>query len=451
MKKYWQALILFVLVICLIALNNLLAYSPINAVPVNRANDAPVVFNKENLFVIREKFGPASQQQRAQEISNRIEGVAKDFSIPLDSLQVADFEGVAIVSAKDTVLVGITDADAEAAGKTPEKLATEYQQKIKAAIANYRKERSLSRTIQRWFSQPLVIKLIAIGIGIVVIYSLSRSLSRSLPRYIQDSEASYRLRKAITFIGYLVIALYITIVFSDRLGQLTVVFGVVGAGVAFALQEVIASTAGWIAISLGQFYSPGDRVQLGGIMGDVIDISILRTTVMEIGAWVKADLYNGRIVRIANSFVFKEPVYNYSGDFPFVWDEIIVPVKYGSDHHLAREILQRVAEEVVGEYVPLAKTHWKQMVNKYLIEDARVEPAVTLETNDNWLEFTLRYVVDYQYRRGKKDQLFTRILDEFLVTEGRVAYASTTVHLVETPTFDVRVTRGRNGGDKSIS
>ena len=288
----------------------------------------------------------------------------------------------------------------------------------------------------------------AICIGIVVINFIFRSLSRSLPRYIPNSEASYHLRKVITLTGYLAIALFITVIFSDRLGQLTVVFGVIGAGIAFALQEVIASVAGWLAISLGQFYSPGDRVQLGGIMGDVIDISILRTTVMEIGAWVKADLYNGRIVRIANSFVFKEPVYNYSGDFPFVWDEIIIPVKYGSDHHLAREILQQVAQEVVGEYISLAQTHWKQMVHKYLIEDARVEPAVTLVTTDNWIEFTLRYVVDYQYRRGKKDQLFTRILDEFLSTEGRVAYASMTVHLVETPVLDVRVTRGRNGKEE---
>jgi small-conductance mechanosensitive channel len=355
---------------------------------------------------------------------------------------MAKVEGVVIVSAKDTVLVGITEADAKAAGKTQQQLASEYLQTIKIAITKYRQERSLSREIQNFFSNPIVIKLMIICIGIVVINFIFRSLSRSLPRYIQDSEASYRLRKGITLIGYLVIAILTTIVFSDRLGQLTVVFGVIGAGIAFALQEVIASIAGWLAISLGQFYNPGDRVQLGGIMGDVIDISILRTTVMEIGAWVKADLYNGRIVRIANSFVFKEPVYNYSGDFPFVWDEIIIPVKYGSDHHLAREILLQVADEVVGEYIPQAKSHWQQMIKKYLLEDARVEPAVTLVTTDNWMEFTLRYVVDYKYRRSKKDQLFTRILDEFLSREDRLAYASTTVHLVETPTFDVRVTHG---------
>jgi len=298
---------------------------------------------------------------------------------------------------------------------------------------------------QRWLSDPTVVKFITAIVGIFIINLVVHFSRRSLSQFIPDADIRYRFRKVLTFLRYLVIALFLTIVFNDRLGQLTVVFGVVGAGVAFALQEVIASFAGWIAISSGQFYKPGDRVQLGGIIGDVIDISILRTTVMEIGAWVKADQYNGRIVRIANSFVFKEPVFNYSADFAFVWDEITIPVKYGSDHRLARQILQQVADEVVGEYVPQAKSEWKHLVRKYLIEDARIEPLVTLVINDNWIEFTLRYVVDYKARRIKKDQLFTRTLDEFLATDGRVAFASTTVQLVETPVFDVRITNLDNG------
>ena len=89
---------------------------------------------------------------------------------------------------------------------------------------------------------------------------------------------------------------------------------------------------------------------LGGIKGDVIDVRVLRTTIMEIGGWVDGDLYDGRMVRIANSFVFKEPVYNYSSDFPFLWDEIKVPIQYGSDYALAREILCDAAIEVVGDY-----------------------------------------------------------------------------------------------------
>lgn len=295
------------------------------------------------------------------------------------------------------------------------------------------------KTIQNLLADAIVIKLIEVTSGIIIVAIVFRILAQVLPRQVQDSDLRYHIRKAITLIGYAIMALLIVLIFSDSLGKLTVIFGVIGAGVAFALQEVIGSFAGWVAISFGQYYKPGDRVLLGGIMGDVIDISILRTTLMECGAWVKADLYNGRIVRIANSFVFKEPVFNYSADFPFVWDEITVPVKYGSDRSLTREILQQVANEVVGEYMPQAKAQWQHMVQKYLIEDAKIEPAVTLAANDNWLEFTLRYIVDYKQRRGKKDIIFSRILDEFDNTNGSISIASTTIHIVETPAFNVKL------------
>lgn len=297
--------------------------------------------------------------------------------------------------------------------------------------------------IQRLLADPIAIKLIEVAVGITIVAIIFRILAQILPRQLQDTDLRYRIRKAINFVGYAIMVLLFILAFSDSLGRLTVIFGVIGAGVAFALQEVIASFAGWAAISLGQFYRPGDRVQLGGIMGDVIDISILRTTLMECGDWVKADLYNGRIVRIANSFVFKEPVFNYSADFPFVWDEITIPIKYGSDRTLVREILQRVANEVVGEYVTHAQSQWHKMLHKYLIENARIEPAVTLVANDNWMEFTVRYVVDYKKRRAKKDEFFSYILDEIDKTDDRVAIASTTVHLVQTPIFDVRLTNGK--------
>ncbi len=299
--------------------------------------------------------------------------------------------------------------------------------------------------IKYWLSNPNIGNILEFVIGIVIIGLIFRFLRQSLLRYIPDTDTRYRTRKAISFMGYITMLLFTVFVFSDRLGQFTVIFGAVGAGIAFALQEIIGSFAGWVAISFGQFYKPGDRVQLGGIVGDVIDISILRTTLMECGDWVKADLYNGRIVRIANSFVFKQPVYNYSADFAFVWDEIKVPVRYGSEHRLAREILEKVVLEVTDEYISQAKQQWQKMTNKYLIEDARIEPTITLVTNDNWMEFTIRYVVSYKKRRMKKDQLFTRILDEFENTNGRVKFASTTFELVEAPTFNVKLTGKPNG------
>lgn len=298
----------------------------------------------------------------------------------------------------------------------------------------------MTEFIQRWLFDPSIAKFVAALIGVLIVVAVTRFVNRSLSRFVKDSEVRYRSRKFIAFLGYFAAAFVLATVYSDRLGGLTVALGVAGAGIAFALQEVIASFAGWFAISFAGFYRTGDRVQLGGIKGDVIDIGILRTTLMEVGEWVKGDLYSGRVVRIANSFVFKEPVFNYSGDFPFLWDEIIMPVKYGSDRKLARDILERVASEVVGEYAREASKAWHTVTRTFLVEDARVEPSVTLVANDNWLEYTLRYVVDFKLRRTTKDRLFTRLLDEFDQTEGRVGIASMTVHLVETPVIDVRLT-----------
>jgi small-conductance mechanosensitive channel len=297
-------------------------------------------------------------------------------------------------------------------------------------------------TLQEWLYDPMVGKIVFAMVGLLIVGAVVRLVQKALTHRIEQSRSRYFVRKLVNSGGYLVAILLITVIFSDQLGQLTVAFGVAGAGIAFASQEVIVSVAGWVAISLGHFYHVGDRVQLGGIMGDVIDIGVLRTTLMECGQWVSADLYNGRIVRVANSFVFKEPVFNYSADFPFLWDEINVPVKYGSDYRLAREILQRVADALVGEHAAHAKAQWQALVRKFMIDDERVDPAVTMIANDNWIEFTLRYVVDYKRRRAVKDELFLRILEELDKTDGRVAIASATFHLVQTPVLDVRLSTG---------
>ncbi len=207
------------------------------------------------------------------------------------------------------------------------------------------------------------------------------------------------------------------------------------------MQEVITSFAGWVALSFGGFYGIGDRIQLGGIMGDVIDIGMLRTTIMECGGWVKGDLYNGRIVRVANSYVFKEPVFNYSGDFPFLWDELTVPIRYGSDYELARALLREIVTEQTAANVEDAKETWATMVRKFRIEDAKLEPMVTVVANDNWVEYTVRYVVPYRARRLTKDALFRSILNGVSATAGKVSFASATFELVGAPKFDVRLDR----------
>lgn len=289
---------------------------------------------------------------------------------------------------------------------------------------------------------PLISKLFILAVSFALIFGVTFLLRRMTNATVKDSALRYKLRKIISLVSFVAFAFVAMTIFSEKLTGITVALGVAGAGIAFALQEVIASFAGWVAISVGNFYKVGDRVMMGGITGDVIDISTLRTTLMETGQWVKGDLYNGRIVRISNAFVFKEPVFNFSADFPFLWDEIMIPVKFGSDRRLAREILEKAGNDLLMDYTAEVKESWNTMVRKYLIEDAVLEPKVTMTANDNWIEFTLRYVVDYKFRRSTKDMLYTRILDEVDKSEGRVALASATFHLVELPDLKVHLKRG---------
>ena len=278
--------------------------------------------------------------------------------------------------------------------------------------------------LQRLVSLSLGTKLVCAVFGILVVHATFRLLERPLPRHFHERDARYRVRKFLVYGGYAVVILFVTVLFEDRLRRISFALGVAGAGVVVALQDVIASFAGWIAIDLSNLYTVGHRIQIGETKGDVIDISIMRTTVMETGSWVSGDLYSGRVVRIPNSYVLKGLVFNYSQGFRFVWDEVKVPLTTNSDQHLAREVLLGVAKETVVEYLAEAERSWKKVSDNFRLENPSLEPTVTLVVNSGSLEFTLSYVVDYTSRTLMKDRLFTKIVQEVTRSNGRLAWAS---------------------------
>ncbi|MEO6303737.1 MAG: mechanosensitive ion channel family protein [Bacteroidia bacterium] len=306
----------------------------------------------------------------------------------------------------------------------------------------------MSEQIKKILFDPTIGKIATLVVGIIIIWIIVKTLQRTLFSKIKDGDNRYKAKKIASFLGYTLTILLATIVYSNKLGGLTVAFGVAGAGIAFALQEVIASFAGWMAIMFGGFYKTGDRVQLGGIKGDVMDIGVLRTTIMETGQWVDGDLYNGRIVLIANSFVFKEPVFNYSGDFPFLWDEIKIPISYGSNYDKTTSILLQIGKDVAGDLTELSHEKWTSLQRQYRLEDAQTEPMVSLIANDNWVEFTLRYVVSFKKRRFTKTELFTKILKQIEATQGEIKFASATFQVVGIPDLNVNLKSGEKSNKK---
>ncbi|MFT6923489.1 MAG: small-conductance mechanosensitive channel [Crocinitomicaceae bacterium] len=288
-------------------------------------------------------------------------------------------------------------------------------------------------------NNELASKMVRYLFWLFLIILFVQIIKRFLTRKIPTSSTRYKSQKGIQAIGYVLMVFLTVSFFTGSIKDFTLAIGLLSAGIAFALQELVLSVAGSIYIFTNKVYKPGDRIEINGIKGDVIDIDTVYTTMMEIGEWVDSENYSGRIVKVSNAFVFKSAVYNYSQDFPFVWDEINIPIHYESNIDDALMITKSVALEVLNEFTESSKLTWKNIVKKYYIEDAQLDPSVTVKITDNWAQINLRYIVDYKERRITKHKLHSLILEQFKKTNGSVRIGSSSLDILSVPVVKVKV------------
>ncbi|KGK29045.1 mechanosensitive ion channel family protein [Cellulophaga sp. E6(2014)] len=295
-------------------------------------------------------------------------------------------------------------------------------------------------TLNTFLEHPTSLKIAKLVLWIVVIVASISFLRKVLKKRIADLAIRYKAQKGVEIIGYVLIALLILISFTVKnLEDYTIIIGLFTAGITFTLQELILSIAGSFYIFFVRVYKPGDRIEINGIKGDVIDIDSFYTTLMEMGEWVSSDNYSGRIVKISNAFVFKGPIKNYSMDFPFVWDELNILITYESDLELAKKIVQEQAELLLADYTEESTAKWEEMVERYYIEDSKLAPSIAINLTDNWVAINLRYITDYKRRRATKHELLELIQREIKATQGTVSFASTTLQLLKIPEVDVQL------------
>ena len=288
--------------------------------------------------------------------------------------------------------------------------------------------------------QPFLVSIFRLLIWILIIIVGIRILRKIARNRIENVSFRYKTQKGIEVFGYVLIAILFLVFFTaGNIKDYSLVIGLFTAGITFTLQELILSIAGSFYIFAVRVYTPGDRIEINGIKGDVIDIDSIYTTIMEMGEWVSSDNYSGRIVKISNAFVFKGPIKNYSMDFPFVWDELNILVTYGSDVELAKKIVLDSSVALLADYAESSKARWAEMVERYYIENATLEPTIALKLTDNWIEVNVRYITDFKLRRSTKHKLFEIIQKEALQTEGKVVLASATLQLLKIPEVDVRI------------
>ncbi len=256
-------------------------------------------------------------------------------------------------------------------------------------------------------------RLLASLLIIFTLWLLRTVVIRILWRRTEDVQARYRWQKSTTYVS-VVIGLFLVVrVWFEGIQSLATFLGLITAGLAIALKDLVTSFAGWLFILWRRPFMVGDRIEIGNHRGDVIDIRVFKFSLMEIGNWVDAEQSTGRIVHVPNFMVLSEVLANYSRGFQFLWNEIPVLVTYESDWKKAKQILLKIAEGRGEHLSAAAEKRIKEASKKFMIFYHTLTPTVYTTVKDSGILLTIRYLIEPRRRRGSEEEIWEAVLEEF--------------------------------------
>ena len=269
-------------------------------------------------------------------------------------------------------------------------------------------------------TQMKVFLLLLISLILWVLYFLINWL---VWRRTEDVRTRYRWKKTSGYI-LIILGLFIIIRLWFRgFESLATYLGLLSAGLAIALRDLVSDLAGWLFIIGRRPFSVGDRIQIGNFAGDVIDIRAFQFTLMEIGNWVDADQSTGRVIHIPNGMILREVLANYSKGFYYIWNEIPVLITFESDWQKAKKILQKIAEQDSERLSKAAEKRIKEASRKYMILYSKLTPIVYTSVKESGVLLTIRYLCEPQSRRGSEQKIWEDILKEFALQKDiQLAY-----------------------------
>lgn len=292
----------------------------------------------------------------------------------------------------------------------------------------------ITKLTQEWFGgNPNITIQVLETIAVLLILGVIRFfLSRLLDRRIGDAASAYLWRKNIQYLLTFIAVLVIGRIWIEGIGSLATFLGLLTAGLAIALRDPLTDLAGWFFIISQKTFKVGDRIQVGTTRGDVIDIRMLKFTILEIGNWVHADQSTGRIVHLPNHKIFKEDIFNYTAEFEFIWNELEVHVTFESDWRRAKQILEEIAFNQSEEFLANAQKQVKRASKSYLIHFKHLTPIVYTEVVERGVKLTLRHLTHPRQRRAMTQSFWESILDRFAMEPSiRIAYPTTRFYTFE--------------------
>lgn len=293
---------------------------------------------------------------------------------------------------------------------------------------------------------------VALIVGVVLLRMLALgAIRRILGGEVADPRRFWA-RQGVQVVAAIVTVLGLLSIWVTPDTDVSTGIGLISAGLAFALQQVILSLAAYFVILRGDVFGVGDRITLGGVRGDVIQLGFLKTTIMEMGqppavnaadpaVWVHSRQYTGRLVTVTNGAIFQEPVYNYTREFPYIWEEIAIPLSYATDPDRVERLLLDVAARHTRGIQTMSDGDRAELARRYLVQSTDTAPRVFCRLTDNWLEMTVRFVAREHGVRELKDAMSRDILHG--LQEAGIPIASATFAVVGVPPITVELAAQR--------
>ena len=265
------------------------------------------------------------------------------------------------------------------------------------------------------------------SIVLVVVLAVGRWIVlRAVHSRFEEAWVGYRARKVASYVTTVVGAAILAWIWIDAFNDLPTFLGLLSAGIAIALSDVLKNLAGWGYILSRRPFRVGDRIEVEGTKGDVVDIRLFRFSLMEVGNWVDAEQSTGRLIHVPNGIVFTNQVANYTEGFGFIWHEIPVLITFESDRRRAREIMEAALQKCAPNVEREAGALIRETARTYHIKLGALTPIVYLSVEDSGVLLTARFLVDARKQRNVTEALWEAILSGF-DTEPDVELAYPTV------------------------
>lgn len=277
--------------------------------------------------------------------------------------------------------------------------------------------------------QASLVKVL-ITVSVIILFSVFRSIFLNIAFKKTSDTKKIHIWKQIS--SYVIALLFIILAFqiwSEGFKQILTFMGLLSAGVAIALKDIIANIAGWIYTLVYKPFEPGDRIEIDSVAGDVIEVQLLFFNILEIGNWVEADQSTGRIITIPNSLLFTKPLANYTRTFEYIWNEIGVLVTFESDWEHAKKILTDIIRKNHENFAPDAGKKIRAASKKMLIIYRQLTPIVYTSVKDSGVLLTIRYLCEPKKRRNSEMLLWEEILKAFKINpQIQFAYNTTRIY-----------------------